>query len=195
MLPVSTLIEAPEHLLIRERKDAILKMEMIENPISDVQPILCIVSIGAGEHFDPKVKEGYVYETIGGNNSREALQQLMKDKPELCDNRLFTHRLCSVYSKMDTKLALRLASKHNRATNFSHDMTTWDKVTFLKVSSLSHFCKCITFVYDLQIVQCRKLLFEMVGRQYSDESEPPEKANGWKKMCAAVLSQKVSGLP
>ena len=110
MLPVSTLIEAPEHLLIRERKDVIvnqLKMEMIENPISDVQPILCIVSIGAGEHL--KVKEGYVYETIGGNNSREALQQLMKDKPELCNNRLFTHRLCSVYSKMDTKLALHLA--------------------------------------------------------------------------------------
>jgi len=25
-------------------------------------------------------------------------------------------------------LALRLASKHNRATSFTHDMTAWDKV-------------------------------------------------------------------
>lgn len=41
---------------------------------------------------------------------------------------LVTYRLCSVYKKMDTQLTLRLASKHNRATSFNHEMTTWDKV-------------------------------------------------------------------
>ena len=30
---------------------------------------------------------------------------------------------------MTTELALRLASKHNRAAGFTHDMTTWDKVS------------------------------------------------------------------
>ena len=131
MLPMTALIEAPEHLLIRERKDAIvdrLKLEIMDNQIGDVQPILCIVSLGNEEFFDPNVKEGYVYETIGENNSREALQRLLREKPELQEN---SHRLCSVYSRMETKFALRLASKHNRATNFSHDMTMWDKVMFI----------------------------------------------------------------
>ena len=66
--------------------------------------------------------------TIGGNNSREAMQQLLKEHSELKGEKIFSHRLCSVYSPMDTTLALRLASKHNRATTFIHEMTTWDKV-------------------------------------------------------------------
>ena len=66
--------------------------------------------------------------TIGGNNSREAAQKLLKEHPELRDWCLHTHRLCSVYKQMSTTLSLRMASKHNRATAFIHEMTTWDKV-------------------------------------------------------------------
>ena len=33
-----------------------------------------------------------------------------------------------MYSVMPTQLALCLASKHNRASTFCHEMTTWDKV-------------------------------------------------------------------
>lgn len=94
----------------------------------DVQPLLCMVRLAADQSFDPKCKEAYLYDTIGGNNSRDALQQLLKDQPRLSTNKLYTHRLCSVYRKMETHLALRLASKHNRATSFTHDMTAWDKV-------------------------------------------------------------------
>lgn len=101
---------------------------MIENPTVDVQPILCSVKLDSGQKFDPNFKDAYQYYTIGGNNSRVALQQLLKEKPYFSEDKNYTHRLCSVYSPMPTHLSLRLASKHNRATSFSHSMSTWDKV-------------------------------------------------------------------
>ena len=128
---MSTLIEPPDELLVRVKSDkfiSALKEEMLENPTRDVQPLLCIVRLKDDEEFDESLKEGYMYETIGGNNSREAIQQLLSEKPELKKKKLYSHRLCSVYTRMSTDLALRLASKHNRASAFTHDMTTWDKV-------------------------------------------------------------------
>ena len=65
------------------------------------------------QDFDEKIKEAYIYETIGGNNSREAIQQLLTEKPDLKRKKIYSHRLCSVYSRMSNELALRLASKHN----------------------------------------------------------------------------------
>ena len=56
---------------------------MLENPTCDVQPMLCVVRLKEDEEFDGKLKEGYIYETIGGNNSREAIQQLLKEKSHL----------------------------------------------------------------------------------------------------------------
>ena len=41
---------------------------MLENPTRDVQPLLCIVRLKDDEEFDESFKEGYMYETIGGNN-------------------------------------------------------------------------------------------------------------------------------
>ena len=131
MLPVTSLIEPSDELLVRDKSkqhvDA-LKLEIQANPTADVQPIACILSLKDGEKFNPSMKEGYFYETIGGNNSREAYKQLIEEQPNLKKNRIFSHRLCSVYSKMDRKLALRLASKHNRATAFYLETSTWDKV-------------------------------------------------------------------
>lgn len=101
---------------------------MLDNPTADVQPILCMVRLRSAERFDPNLKEAYVYNTIGGNNSREAVQQLLKEHPELEEQKVFTHRLCAVYNHMGTTLAFCMASKHNRATAFLHEMTTWDKV-------------------------------------------------------------------
>lgn len=132
LLPVSTLIEPPEQLLVRAKSDKFidsLKEEMLENPTRDVQPLLCIVKLKDEDDFDEKLKEGYMYETIGGNNSREAIQQLLRENSLLKKKKIFSHRLCSVYSPMTAELALRLASKHNRAAGFIHDMTTWDKVS------------------------------------------------------------------
>ena len=125
-------MEPPEELLVRAKSEVFidsLKKEMVQNPTADVQPLLCLVRLKSDEEFDEKIKEGYIYDTIGGNNSREAIQQLLSENPGLKKNRLYSHRLCSVYKRMPTDISLRLASKHNRAAGFTHDMTTWDKVS------------------------------------------------------------------
>ena len=132
MLPVSRLSEPSDSSLIREKDDkfiARLKKEMLDNPIGDVQPILCVVNLPEGAEFQASLKEAYTYRSVGGNHSREALQQLLKEHPHLKNNKVYSHRLCSVYSEMEANLVRRLASKHNRATSFSHATTTWDRVS------------------------------------------------------------------
>lgn len=150
---MSTLNEPPEELLVRSKSDTFieaLKEEMLENPTRDVQPLLCLVRLNDGEDFDDKVKEGYSYDTIGGNNSREAIQQLLSEKPELKKKKMYSYRLCSVYTRMPNELALRLASKHNRASGFTHDMTTWDKVRTL--ASLHITChNSIAYLIDISV--------------------------------------------
>ena len=84
-IPVSTLVEPPNELLVRVKSEKFidaLKDEMLENPTRDVQPLLCIVRLKDGEAFDEKLK-GYIYETTGGNNSQKAIQQLLSENPEL----------------------------------------------------------------------------------------------------------------
>ena len=54
-----------------------------ENPTGDGQPLLCIVRLKDKQEFDENVKEGYIYETLGGNNSREAMQQILSEKPDI----------------------------------------------------------------------------------------------------------------
>ena len=138
MLPVSSLKEPPSNILLRDKNEMFietLKREMLDNPTGDVQPILCIIELNNGQEFDPTFKDGYQYITIGGNNSRIALQKIILEKPYLKDNKLYSHRLCSVYKAMDAKFTLRLASKHNKATAFSHNMTTWDKVCISKCNA------------------------------------------------------------
>ena len=79
MLPISSLVGPPDPLLIRNtNKEFIrsLKQEMLKNPTTDVQPILCLVSLKDGETFIERYKEGYKYHTIGGNHSRQAIQEL-----------------------------------------------------------------------------------------------------------------------
>ena len=63
MLPVSSLIEPPEKLLVRETSKSFidgLKAEMLENPTSDVQPILAVVQLDKGKTFDANLKDGYI---------------------------------------------------------------------------------------------------------------------------------------
>ena len=132
VLKVNSLKEPPKELLVRERNDtmvAALKLEMMENPCNDVTPILCIVELAQNEIFNKALKDSYHYITIGGNHSRQAIQELVNERRELQRNKLYTHRLCAVYEPMELSLAKRLASKHNRATSFTHEMTSWDWVS------------------------------------------------------------------
>ena len=132
MLPISLLSEPSSFCLVREKDDKFivkLKKEMMENPVNDVQPIVCIVNLPEGATFQSTLKEAYTYQSVGGNHSREALQQLLKEHPNLKQNKLYSHRLCSVYKEMDCNLVRRLASKHNRATTISHNTTNFDRVS------------------------------------------------------------------
>lgn len=96
---------------------------MKRNPSRDVTPIVGLVQLSDGEEFDEARKDLYLYETLGGNNSRVAMQELLK-----VDELHFRTRLVSVYSHLTDNQALRLASKHNLATSVHHEMTTSDKV-------------------------------------------------------------------
>lgn len=132
MIPVKCLKEPPKDLLIRDCNKTVvatLKQEIMENPCSDVTPILCVVDIEEGTTFQSDLKEAYTYITIGGNHSRQAFQELLDEKKALANNRLYSHRLCSVYLPMSIKLTSRLAFKHNRASAFSYKMTSWDWVS------------------------------------------------------------------
>ena len=141
MLPVRSLQEPPAELLVRDRNPqmvSLLKDEMLSNPFGDVQPILCIAQLKDNEVFDSKLKEAYHYYTIGGNHSRQALQELLTEEVHLKNNRRYTHRLCAVYKPMENQLAKRLASKHNRAAAYCHEMSTWDWVCIIIIICTYH---------------------------------------------------------
>lgn len=76
-LPVSLLVEPASPRLLRKVDDLFverLKEAMISNPSQDTAPIVGLVMLPRGEKFDESKRYSYQYETIGGNNSRAALQ-------------------------------------------------------------------------------------------------------------------------
>lgn len=137
-IPVSCLIEPPLSHLVREPNmkyiDA-LKEEMLNNPTGNVAPIIGVVHLKEEEQFDKKHPEAYIYETIGGNHSRIALQQLLKDHADLSD--LYRFRMVSVYNYTITdEEAQHLSMRHNRATEFTNKLLTQDKVSGYNYGSL-----------------------------------------------------------
>ena len=90
-------------------------------------PIVGLVWLPDGEEFQEDRKNTYLYETLGGNNSRVAMQELLDE-----DDLRFRTRLVSVYCHLTDNQALRLASKHNLATSVHHEMSTSDKVSDIK---------------------------------------------------------------
>lgn len=76
-LPVSCLVEPAPCRLLRPIDELFvnsLKVAMKANPSTDVAPIVGLVCLHKGETFQERQKESYQYETLGGNNSRAALQ-------------------------------------------------------------------------------------------------------------------------
>ena len=110
-----------------------LKAHMKRNPSRDVTPIVGLVQLPDGEEFQEDRKDIYLYETLGGNNSRAAMQELL-DEEDL----RFRTRLVSVYCHLTDNQALRLASKHNLATSVHHEMTTSDKVSVIPLNIYFH---------------------------------------------------------
>lgn len=127
-LPVDCLIEPVGNRLIRPiDRDFVneLKEEMLLNPTSDVAPMIGVVYT---DQFNRNQPEAYKYETIGGNHSRTALLELLEEDPTLATNSCYTRRTVSIYQNLSHRQAKYLAQKHNRATSFTHSMTTQDYV-------------------------------------------------------------------
>ena len=129
-LPVTCLVESQPNRLLRPVDPVFvdtLKSHMKSNPSRDVTPIVGLVWLPDGEEFQEDRKNTYLYKTLGGNNSRVAMQELLDE-----DDLRFRTRLVSVYCHLTDNQALRLASKHNLATSVHHEMSTSDKVSDIK---------------------------------------------------------------
>ena len=98
---------------------------MVENPTKLVSPIVGLVCLKPDEQYDHRHANSYMYETIGGNNSRIAVQELAEANR---NDPNYKTRFVAVYTHLTNEDTLRLAAKHNRATLFTHEMTTQDKV-------------------------------------------------------------------
>ena len=89
-------------------------------------PLIGIIRLKDGEVFDKKHPEAYVYEVIGGNHSRIALNQILEEK----QNDIYRIRTVSVYdSTISDTEAQHLSLRHNRATEFTNKMLNQDKVS------------------------------------------------------------------
>ena len=129
-ISVSCLVEPRKENMLRDPDPTFietLKKEMLDNPTNLVSPIIGLVRLRLGEKFDSKHPNSYKYESIGGNHSRIVLQELNKMFP---NNVNYQSRLVAVYVDLQTDLVLRLAARHNRATDFTHSMKTQDKVCY-----------------------------------------------------------------
>lgn len=128
---MKSLIEPRKSRLLREPNLEYvesLKEEMLNNPTVNVAPIIGSVHLQEHDKFDKNHPEAYVYETIGGNHSRLALQSLLKARSDLSE--AYRFRIVSVYdSTITDEEAQHLALRHNRATEFTNKMLTQDKVS------------------------------------------------------------------
>ena len=81
-LPVTSLVEPAHERLLRKVDELFverLKDAMLANPSTDTAPIVGLVVLPPGEEFEEAKLFTYQYETIGGNNSRVALQVKIND--------------------------------------------------------------------------------------------------------------------
>ena len=130
-LPISCLQEPTAARLVRPVDKVFvecLKHEMLANPTTDVAPMIGLVHLPPGVAFDNLRPEAYTYETLGGNNSRTALAELLEENADLKTDPRYSRRLVSVYCNLTDEEAQHLAVKHNRQQSFVHQMTTQDKV-------------------------------------------------------------------
>ena len=91
---------------------ASLKERIVTYPTAHVAPLLANVQLSPGQAFDSENLEGYNYEMIGGNHSREAYQLLLED-PVHRLHESFHFRPTAVYANLSDNEALALGRQHN----------------------------------------------------------------------------------
>ena len=81
--------------------------------------VLCL-DVQTQAEFNPKYKDVYKYESLGGLHSLLCKSQLSIEYPE---NPYFKTALADICIGLSDEQALRLAKRHNEVTQFVHKMT------------------------------------------------------------------------
>eukprot|EP00058_Branchiostoma_floridae_P022238 XP_002607728.1 hypothetical protein BRAFLDRAFT_82825 [Branchiostoma floridae] len=83
------------------------------------------------EHYDRTRVDRYRYEVIGGNHTRIALQEILRDTPEKLDvASVHMH----IYCGLPDDLAKRVGMAHNNVMNYSKPETTLDQLISMRAS-------------------------------------------------------------
>ena len=86
------------------------------------------------QEFNPKYKNVYKYEVLGGLHTYLAKSELAVEHPT---NAHFKTAMAEVYIGLTDEQALRLAQRHNNTTHFIHKVTHRDMVCIFNSSSCS----------------------------------------------------------
>ena len=128
-LPLKQLMQPPkESRLIREPDPTFiknLKQKMIADPAAPGATPMAVLCKGV-EDFNPKYKDVYKYEVLGGLHTMLAKAQLAEEFPE---NPFFNTVAAEVYVALSDEEALRLAQRHNLNSHFVHELTHRDLVS------------------------------------------------------------------
>ncbi len=128
-LPLKQLVQPPkESRLIREPDPTFvkkLKQKMLGDPAAPGATPIVVLCKGVDD-FNPRHKDVYKYEVLGGLHTMLAKIQLAEEYP---DNPYFTVAMAEVYLGLSDEEALRLAQRHNLNSHFVHKLTHRDLVS------------------------------------------------------------------
>lgn len=119
----SRLIRSLDTTFVKKLKEKISKDP--SGPGVSPVAVLC-TNVRELDQFQPRLKDVYKYEVLGGQHTSTARTELHKEHPS---NPLFSHILAEVYVGLSDDESLRLASRHNLNGMFIHRMTHWDYVS------------------------------------------------------------------
>ena len=116
----SRLIRAPDPVFVKN-----LKQKMVSDPAAPGSTPMAVLCKGV-EDFNPKYKDVYKYEVLGGLHNMLAKSQLSEEYPE---NQHFSTVMAEIYIGLTDEEALRLAQRHNLNSHFVHRLTHRDLVS------------------------------------------------------------------
>ena len=128
-LPLKQLVQPPkESRLIRDPDPMFvrnLKQKMLSDPAAPGATPMAVLCKGVDD-FNPRYKDVYKYEVLGGLHTMLAKIQLTEEHP---NNPYFTVAMAEVYLGLSDEEALRLAQRHNLNSHFVHKLTHRDLVS------------------------------------------------------------------
>lgn len=89
------------------------------------------------KNFEFDKINSYVLQTIGGNHSRIALQNLLSEElQEASIKHIYAHRVCAVYCNLTTDQAKRIGTEHNAIHDFAMKDSFSERVMSFRISLL-----------------------------------------------------------